>query len=118
MPNGVKYSLTTPTGALRKENVALGVNGNLGPTANTGFYSMPTPASEKYIINKVAASGVPLFFAPQNDTELIQFAINEGATGSDTSSVSSLISKSQENTYDEILTILATPEWTDPNPKP
>ena len=32
------------------------------------------------------------------------------------SSVASLTSKSQEYTYDEILTILATPEWTDPNP--
>jgi hypothetical protein len=91
MPNGVKYSTTTPTGALRKDNVALGVNGNLGPTANTGFYSMPTPASGKYIINKVAASGVPLFFAPQNDTELIQFARNEGATGDDTSSAAAVL---------------------------
>jgi hypothetical protein len=91
MPNGVKYSLTTPTGALRKDNVALGVNGNLGPTANTGFYSMPTPASGKYIINKVAASGVPLFFAPQNDTELIQFARNEGATGADTGSAAAVL---------------------------
>jgi hypothetical protein len=91
MPNGVKYSTTTPTGALRKDNVALGVNGNLGPTANTGFYSMPAPASGKYIINKVAASGVPLFFAPQNDTELIQFARNEGATGADTGSVAAVL---------------------------
>ena len=91
MPNGVKYSLTTPTGALRKSNVALGVNGNLGPTANTGFYSMPAPQSGKYIINKVAASGVPLFFAPQNDTELIQFARNEGATGADTSSAAAVL---------------------------
>ena len=32
------------------------------------------------------------------------------------SSVVSLTTKSQEYTYDEILTILATPEWTDPNP--
>jgi hypothetical protein len=32
------------------------------------------------------------------------------------SSVASLTSKSQEYTYDEILDILATPEWTDPNP--
>ena len=32
------------------------------------------------------------------------------------SSVSSLTSKSQEYTYDEMLNILATPEWTDPNP--
>jgi len=34
------------------------------------------------------------------------------------SSVASLTSKSQEYTYDEILTILSTPEWTDPNPYP
>jgi hypothetical protein len=32
------------------------------------------------------------------------------------SSVSSLTSKSQEYTYDEILTILATPEWNKPYP--
>jgi hypothetical protein len=31
------------------------------------------------------------------------------------SSVASLTTKSQEYTYDEILAILATPEWTDPN---
>ena len=91
MPNGVKYSTTTPTGALRRDNVALGVTGNLGPTANTGFYSMPAPASGKYIINKVAASGVPLFFAPQNDTELIQFARNEGATGANTGSAAAVL---------------------------
>ena len=91
MPNGVKYSTTTPSGSLRRDNVALGVNGNLGPTANTGFYSMPAPVSGKYIINKVAASGVPNFFAPQNDTELIQFARNEGATGADTGSAAAVL---------------------------
>jgi hypothetical protein len=34
------------------------------------------------------------------------------------SSVTALTTKSIEYTYDEILTILATPEWTDPNPVP
>ena len=34
------------------------------------------------------------------------------------SSVTALTTKSQEYTYDEILQILATPEWTDPNPFP
>ena len=34
------------------------------------------------------------------------------------SSVTALTTKSQEYTYDEILDILATPEWTDPNPFP
>ena len=33
------------------------------------------------------------------------------------SSVASLTTKSQEYTYDEILVILAGPEWTDPNPR-
>ena len=32
------------------------------------------------------------------------------------SSVTALTTKSQEYDYDEILVILATPEWTDPNP--
>jgi len=53
---------------------------------------MPAPANGKYIINKVAASGVPNFFAPQNDTELIQFARNEGATGANTGSVAAVLS--------------------------
>ena len=33
------------------------------------------------------------------------------------SSVAALTAKSQEYTYDEFLTILAGPEWTDPNPQ-
>jgi len=91
MPNGVKYSTTTPTGSLRRGNVALGVTSNLGPTANTGFYSMPAPQSGKYIINKVSVSGIPNFFAPQNDTELIRLARNEGATGADTGSAAAVL---------------------------
>ena len=91
MPNGVKYSTTTLTGALKRGNIALGVTGELGPTANTGFYSMPVPASGKYIINKVSPSSIPNFFAPQNDTELIQFARNEGATGANTGSAAAVL---------------------------
>jgi hypothetical protein len=34
------------------------------------------------------------------------------------SSVTALTTKSQEYTYDEILTILSTPEWTAPMPMP
>lgn len=34
------------------------------------------------------------------------------------SSVASLTTKEGPYTYDEILAILATPEWTDPNPIP
>ena len=91
MPNGVKYSTTTLTGALKRGNIALGVTGELGPTANTGFYSMPVPASGKYIINKVSPSSIPNFFAPQNDIQLIRFARNEGATGADTGSAAAVL---------------------------
>ena len=91
MPNGVKYSTTTPAGSLKRGNVALGVNGNLGPTSTTGFYSMPAPQSGKYIINKVSPSGNPNFFAPVNDAELIRLAKNEGATGADTGSVNAVL---------------------------
>lgn len=91
MPNGVKYSTTTPSGSLRRGNVALGVTSNLGPTANTGFYSMPAPQSGKYIINKVSVSGIPNFFAPADDTELIRFARIEGATGADTGSAAAVL---------------------------
>jgi hypothetical protein len=75
MPSGIKYSTTTPSGSLRKSNVALGVNGNLGPTANTGFYSMPVPASGKYIINKVAASSVPLFLVKDLNGNTVYYAV-------------------------------------------
>jgi hypothetical protein len=34
------------------------------------------------------------------------------------SSVAALTTKSQEYTYDEILVILAGPDWTDPDPEP
>jgi hypothetical protein len=91
MPNGVKYSTTILSGSLKRGNVALGVNGNLGPTSTTGFYSMPAPQSGKYIINKVSPSGNPNFFAPANDAELIRLAQQEGATGANTGSVADVL---------------------------
>ena len=90
MPNGVKYSTTVQTNALQRGNVAIGT-GNIGPTTTTSFYSLPTPQSGKYIIAKVAASGIPNFFSPQTDAELIQLARNEGATGADTGSVAAVL---------------------------
>jgi hypothetical protein len=91
MPNGVKYSPTTPSGSLKRGNVSLGVTDNLGPTPTTGFYSMPAPQSGKYIINKVSPSNIPNFFSPQNDAELIRFARQEGATGANTGSVNAAV---------------------------
>ena len=68
MPNTIKYSTTTPPNALRKGNVALGVNDvNYGPTTTTGWYNGVDPASGKYVIYKTAATGDPDVFAPQTD---------------------------------------------------
>ena len=40
MPNPFKYSTSTPSNALRKGNVAVGVNNvEYGPTSTTGWYS-------------------------------------------------------------------------------
>ena len=52
---------------------------------------MPAPQSGKYIINKVSPSGIPNFFAPANDTELIRLARIEGAVGADTGSAAAVL---------------------------
>ena len=90
MPNGIKYATTIQSGSLKKDNVAIGI-GNVGPTSTTSFYSMPTPASGKYVINKVASSGVPNFFFPQDEAEMIKLARQEGATGADTASLAACL---------------------------
>jgi hypothetical protein len=91
MPNGTKYSTTTPTGAFLKGNVALAVSGNLGPTENTGLYSTSIPASGKNVVIKTNVSTPPNFFAPQNDAELIRLAVQEGATGANTGSTAAVL---------------------------
>ena len=90
MPNYVKYSTTTPSGSLLKNNVAIGIDTSsiLGPTSNTGWYSGITPSANKYIIYQTAASGDPDVYTPQSDTELITLARGKGATGANTASVS------------------------------
>lgn len=83
MPNGIKYSTSNPTGAIRKGNVAIGVTGNLGPTATSGLYSnVLSTSSTTYVIIKVIDSNTPpIFFAPPDDATLIKLANIEGAGG-------------------------------------
>jgi hypothetical protein len=90
MPDGIKYSTTVQTNSLQKGNVAIGV-GSVGPTSTTNFYSAPIPASGKYIVSRVAASGVPNFFAPSDEAEMIKLARQEGATGANTASLASCL---------------------------
>ena len=91
MPNAIKYSTTIPTGSLLKGTVALGVTtaSISGPTSTTGWYYGPNPVAGKYQIIETAASGDPDVYCPQSDAELIQFVKTKGATGANTSSLSS-----------------------------
>jgi hypothetical protein len=88
MPNPIKYSSTTPLNALRKGDVAVGVNNvEYGPTITTGWYNGITPSSGKYVIYKTAATGDPDIFAPQSDQELYNFVIMQGGSAGDIASV-------------------------------
>jgi hypothetical protein len=88
MSNPLKYSTSTPSNALRKGNVAVGVNGiEYGPTISTNWYSGVLPTSGNYVIYKTSATGDPDIFAPQSDDELYKFVIMQGGNSSNTTSV-------------------------------
>ena len=92
MPNTIKYKTGNLTGSFQKGNVALGVTAQ-GPTSITGFYAgySGNPASGRYIVYEVDASNPPKIYYPANDTELINLAKQEGATGANTGSVASVL---------------------------
>ena len=81
MPSGIKYSTTNPTGGIRKGNIGIGVSGSLGPTSTSGLYSnVLSTSSTTYVVIEVIGSGVPpRFYAPPNNTALIQLANSKGA---------------------------------------
>jgi len=91
MPNAVKFvsSSITPSGSIRKGAVALGLNGDLGPTSTTAWYNGITPQSGNYIIYETDTGFAPRIFAPQSDTELIRF-VNDRFGGGLTTLASAL----------------------------
>ena len=93
MANVVKYSTTTPSNAIRKGNVALGINSvEYGTTANTNWYNGITPASGKYVIYEAVGAGSPNIWCPQNDTELYTLVLNKGGAAANIASTSSALS--------------------------
>jgi hypothetical protein len=92
MPNSVKYKTGNLTGSISTGNVALGVNESvLGPTETTGWYNGLTPSPSQYVIYEVNSGSVPKIYQPSDDTQLIQFARSNGATGANTGSVASVL---------------------------
>lgn len=73
MPNPVKYSTTTPSGSLRKGNMAIGVDPSiaLGPTSVTGFYAGINPPSGGYTIYQNKLSQGPSIYTVNNNAQLI-----------------------------------------------
>ena len=86
MPNKIQYKTTTPSGSLRKGNMALGVDPNvvLGPTSTTGFYAGVTPPNGGYTIYQNKASGGPSIYCPTSDAQLITYTNTQvaGTVGS------------------------------------
>jgi len=92
MPNAVKYTTSSPTGAIQKGTVSLGVSGSFGPTGTTGWYNGITPQSGKYIIYDVdSIAGIPLVYAPQNLGELTRLALYFGASSGDVVSETTIL---------------------------
>lgn len=73
MPNYIKYSTTTPSGSLRKGNMAIGVNPSttFGPTSTTGFYAGINPSSGGYTIYQSKSLQGPSIYTISNSTDLI-----------------------------------------------
>ena len=93
MANVVKYSTTTPSNAIRKGNVALGINSvEYGTTAVTDWYNGITPTSGKYVIYETVGAGSPNIWCPQNDTELYTLVLNKGGAAANIASTSSALS--------------------------
>ena len=81
MGRPLKHTTSKPLRAMRKGNLAARVGkGNVGPTSVTGYYNTCSPTETgKYIVYKMLGSGTsPLSFCPNNDTEFINLAKQEG----------------------------------------
>lgn len=79
MANPVKYSDSTPSNAIRKGQVAIGIDGiNYGPTAETGWYAGSTESSYYQIYEVVAPDQAPRVYSPLNSGELINLVNGKG----------------------------------------
>ena len=74
MANGIKYSASLQTRALKKGNfwIATG-DTDLGPTSTTGYYTAVSPITGGYSIYVDKASQGPSIFVAPNDASLIQY---------------------------------------------
>jgi len=81
MANPIKYSISTPSNAVGKGNLAIGIdNTGYGPTAVNGWFADATP-SGYYQIYETTTPGIsPLVYSPSNSSELINFVNRRGGS--------------------------------------
>lgn len=76
IPNVIKYSTSTVSNTIGRNNMHLGIRDSVGygPTSSTDFWNGYTPGSSGYTIYVNKAIQGPSIFSPANDTELINTA--------------------------------------------
>jgi len=100
MQDPIKYSNSTPSGAIRKSTTSLSViGGNHGPTTSTGWFN--GLRQNGYTIIKAQNGSSPLQYQPSNNAELIKFCNTTASP-----SPSSLIT-----TIDEALEFLSNSDY-------
>lgn len=74
MPNGIKYSTTSQTNSLKKNNFWIATGDvDKGPTSSTDYWSSVTPPSGGYTIYLNKDSNGPSIYTIANDATLITF---------------------------------------------
>jgi hypothetical protein len=81
MPNVIKYSTSSVTNTIKKNNIVLGVNNiDYGPTSNTGFWmGIDAPTNGYTVYSFPNSATTPTAVVASNDSDLISVAKSFGA---------------------------------------
>ena len=91
MPQPIKYSTSSVPNAIKKGNMAIGVNQvAYSPTSTTGWYAGISPPVSGYTVyvNKVTQG--PSILVASNDNDLVSIARSQGATSTVTTTAGAL----------------------------
>jgi hypothetical protein len=91
VPQPVKYSTSSVPNAIKKGNMAIGVNQvEYSPTSTTGWYAGISPPVSGYTVYVNKATQGPSILVASNDTDLVSVARSQGASASVTTAAGAL----------------------------
>lgn len=91
MPQPVKYSTSSVPNAIKKGNMAIGVNQvEYSPTSTTGWYAGISPPVSGYTVYVNKATQGPSILVASNDNDLVSVARSQGASASVTTAAGAL----------------------------